>query len=91
MHMHIVLIFCRKIIQTGEGKSTEEEQNTEKETDAGASEKLPSDKNSASNEEPAITNNPTVVEDMFAHRNAICIPFRRLSSARWLQASSALC
>ncbi|RMX59635.1 hypothetical protein pdam_00010483 [Pocillopora damicornis] len=71
-----------KSSQPEKGKSTEEEQNTEQEPDAEASEKLPSDKNSASNEEPAITNNPTVVEDMFAHRNAICIPFRRLSSAR---------
>ena len=80
-----------KSFQPEKGKSTEEEQNTEQEPDAEASEKLPFDKNSASNEEPAITNNPTVVEDIFAHRNAICIPFRRLSSARWLQASSAPC
>lgn len=32
--------------------------------------------------EPKVTNNPVVVEDLFAHRNAVCAPYRRLSSAR---------
>lgn len=63
-------------------KSTEEEKTTEQEHDVVASGKLPLDENSFSNKEPPITNIPIVVEDMFAHRNAICVPFRRLSSAR---------
>lgn len=43
---------------------------------------LPSTKNSSSEGQQKITNNPAVVEDAYAHRSAICIPYRRLSSAR---------
>lgn len=32
--------------------------------------------------EPKVNNNPVIAEDLFAHRNAICVPHRRLSSAR---------
>lgn len=41
--------------------------------------KLPSNKTS---EETKVTNDPAIVEDLFTHRNVICVPYRRLSSTR---------
>lgn len=41
--------------------------------------KLPSNKTS---EETKVTNDPAIVEDLFTHRNVICVPYRRLSSSR---------
>lgn len=47
-----------------------------------SSAQLSSNNESTKHEELQSINNPSVVEDLFAHRNAICIPYRRLSSAR---------
>lgn len=51
-------------------------------SDTGQVTQLSSSRNSASQGEPKVTNNRVIVEDLFAHRNAICVPYRRLSSAR---------
>lgn len=40
--------------------------------------KLPS----KTSEETKVTKDPAIVEDLFTHRNAICVPYRRLSSTR---------
>ncbi|XP_015754125.1 PREDICTED: uncharacterized protein KIAA1841 homolog [Acropora digitifera] len=47
-----------------------------------SSAQLSSNNESTKHEGLQSINNPSVVEDLFAHRNAICIPYRRLSSAR---------
>lgn len=44
---------------------------------------MSSNNESTKHKELQSINNLSVVEDLFAHRNAICIPYRRLSSARW--------
>lgn len=49
---------------------------------ASSTTQLSSNTNSSFYGEQKITNNPSIVEDLFAHRNAICVPYRRLSSAR---------
>jgi len=58
------------------------DETSEQVPDIPPASELSSNKNSASQGQQKITNNPAVVEDLFAHRSAICVPYRRLSSAR---------
>jgi len=76
---------------TGEEKSSSQPEKDEPSETDKTSEQVPeispgahlsSTKNSSSQGQQKITNNPVVVEDAYAHRSAICIPYRRLSSAR---------
>ena len=65
-------------------KSSETASTAGQVPDAAPAAQLSSKRNSVSQGQQTITNNSAVVEDLFAHRGAICVPYRRLSSARYI-------
>lgn len=83
MDYHVFVFFVGNASQPEKHKSSDTDKAPEELPDTEPPSKLSSNKNSASQAEQAITNNSVVVDDLFAHRSAICVPFRRLSSARY--------
>ncbi|KAL9981392.1 hypothetical protein ACROYT_G010092 [Oculina patagonica] len=73
-----------------EGNSSQPEKDKSSETDNPAGQipdtapaaQVTSKRHSVSQGQQTVNNNQLVVEDLLAHRGAICVPYRRLSSAR---------
>lgn len=75
-------IYLESSSQPEKDEPSETDKTSEQVPEVSPAAHLSSTKNSSSQEQQKITNNPEVVEDAYAHRSAICIPYRRLSSAR---------
>lgn len=89
-HVKDHLLEVQNVRSTASSKRTEDNQNkedinsTENEVSASPTDSEGGDLDETEQRKPCdvVTNDPSVIKDLLAHRDIICIPYQRLASAR---------